>query len=89
MESAFKSGTVSNASSEDLQKWSCLLSTNSADINLRPDEDGVRIVRSLAINHAQMANLIRGIEASNKKTQILVIALAVVAIVVGIVQIFI
>ena len=80
MDAAFSSGTIGSASAVDLQRWSAMLSSTHKNINRNFGDDASRIIRSLAISHVQMANVIRRIDESNRSLQRWVIALAIGAL---------
>lgn len=87
---AFRMGEVSKATPEQLEQW-----LNALCNGVVPNET-VRhreIIRGLTINHVQMARTIRELEdtmrhlnASNDKTQQLVVRLTWVAVAVGLIQ---
>jgi hypothetical protein len=90
LEQAIESGSIADASPEQLQRWLISLSTGRIpNQTVHPRE----IIRGITINHIQMARTIRQLEktieqldADNRRTQRLVIILAIIAIVVGIIQ---
>jgi hypothetical protein len=86
MDEAFAYGTVSDATPEQLEKWlKTLCNGNAPNESIRHRE----IVRGITINHIQMSRMIRHLDESNRRTQILVIVLALAAVIVGVIQILI
>ena len=87
---AFDSGTIFEASTEDLQRYLCAL----ASLNIQSDQVRTKaVVRALTINHVQMArtigtfeSTIRTLDHANGRTQKLVVTLAIVAIAVAALQ---
>lgn len=86
LDAALKEHGFENSSDEDLQRFVVAM------CHVFIKNDAVReryMMRGITLNHIQMARMIRHIEASNKKTQTLVIVLAVVAIGVGVLQVIV
>ena len=90
LDEAIESGSIIDASPDQLQRWLISLTTGRIpNQTVHPRE----ILRGITINHIQMARTIRQLEktierldAGNIRTQRLVIILAVIAIIIGIVQ---
>ena len=93
LEQAIKTGDIVNATPEQLQRWLISVCTGYIPNHMvHPRE----IVRGITINHIQMAQTIRQLEdtierlnTENKRTQWLVILLAVITLSVGIVQVIV
>lgn len=86
MDEAFTHGNVGEASPEQLEKWLKTLCTG------RVPNEQVRhreIIRGITINHIQMSRMIRNLDESNRRTQIVVVVLALAAVIVGVIQILI
>jgi hypothetical protein len=90
IDKAFESGSIQNATEEQLQRWLQNLSTgNVPNESIRHRET----IRGITINHIQMARTIQQLETtirrlntSNDKTQRLIIRLTWVAVIVGVFQ---
>jgi hypothetical protein len=89
MDQAFLSGTVFAASPDELAAWMGLLSFTRDHRTFDTQE----IIRAATINHAQTAHTVRALQkslevmdATNAKTQRLVVKLAYIAIGVGVLQ---
>ena len=61
MNTAFEQGSVDSATPEKWQQWSILLNST---IEAPEGSETVRIVRSLTLNHVQMANTIKTLEST-------------------------
>ena len=86
LDAALKEHGFENSSDEDLQRFVVAM----CHVFIKNDAVRERYMRrGITLNHIQMARMIRHIEASNKKTQTLVIVLAVVAIGVGVLQVIV
>jgi hypothetical protein len=86
MDEAFTHGNVGDATPEQLDKWLQTLCTgNVPNESIRHRE----IVRGITINHIQMARMIRHLDESNRKTQLLVVVLTIAAVVVGVAQVIV
>lgn len=81
---AFKTGRVFDASREECERFLRVL----GHINVNGPESfrSRAVIRSLILNHLQMTKVIRDLDTANKKTQTLVVILAVVAVGVGLLQ---
>ena len=90
LDQAIESGSIVDASPEQLQRWLISLTTGHIPNQMvHPRE----IIRGITINHIQMARTIRQLEetierldADNRRTQRLVITLTYVAVSVGVIQ---
>ena len=86
MDEAFTHGNVGDATPEQLDKWLQNLCTgNVPNESIRHRE----IVRGITINHIQMARMLRHLDESNRKTQLLVVVLTIAAVVVGVAQVIV
>jgi hypothetical protein len=86
MDESFAHGTIGDATPEELEKWLKILCTgNIQNESIRHRE----IIRGITINHIQMSRMIRHLDESNRRTQFVVVVMAIAAVIVGIVQIFI
>jgi len=93
MDDAFEHGTAGDASAEDLQRWSAMLSSPHKDINLNLGDDASKIIRSLAISHVQSARAIKDLEvtierlnSASDKTQRKITFLTVIAVFLAFIQ---
>ena len=93
MDAAFFNGTVGDASAEDLQRWSVILSSPDKDINMNLGDDASRIIRGLAISHVQSAKVIKDLEVTierlntaSDKTQRRITLLTVLAVILAFIQ---